>query len=155
MTNRIQMAYNMVFAIRRYLFVLICIFMAHLTGIQLMIFMFINELSLIYIASSRPLKGRRMNNNEIFGELMTCTIVILQVLFTDFCDDPELKFASGWFYCFMIVFTCFYFYCFVVKSIFDFFLLRAKLYFKILKRKIDNLKRKINKMFQSEEKSNA
>jgi hypothetical protein len=33
MTSRIKMAYNMVFAIRRYLFVLICIFMDHLTGI--------------------------------------------------------------------------------------------------------------------------
>jgi hypothetical protein len=33
MTSRIKMAYNMVFAIRRYLFVLICIYMEHLTGI--------------------------------------------------------------------------------------------------------------------------
>jgi hypothetical protein len=108
--------------------------------------MFINELSLIYIAYSRPLKGRRMNNNEIFGELMTCFIIILQVLFTDYCDDPEIKFASGWVYCLMIVFTCLYFYSFVLKGIFiDFILLRGKLYFKIVKRKI-------NKMFNPEPK---
>jgi hypothetical protein len=108
--------------------------------------MFINELSLIYIASSRPLKGRRINNNEIFGELMTCFIIILQVLFTDFCDDPEIKFASGWVYCLMIAFSCLYFYSFVLKSILiDFILLRGKLYHKIVKRKI-------NKIFNPEPK---
>jgi hypothetical protein len=135
MTSRMKMAYNMVFAIRRYLFVLICIYMEHLTGILMMLFMFINELSLIYIAHSRPLKGRIMNNNEIFGELITCLILISQVLFTDFCHNAEMKFATGWYYCLLIALSCLYFYLFVFREILNFISLRVRRYFKILERK--------------------
>jgi hypothetical protein len=119
----------------------------------MMLFMFINELSLMYIAHFRPLKGRRMNNNEIFGELMTCLILISQVLFTDFCNDPEMKFATGWYYCLLIALSCLYFFLFVIRSILDFLSLRIKRYNKILQRKqyIINLKIRIQMLCRSKQ----
>ena len=55
-------------------------------------------LMLIYIGVVEPFNIRILNRNEIVNEFMILIITDTLVIFTDFCDDLELKYNVGWAY---------------------------------------------------------
>ena len=59
--NRLQLLYNFWYTLRRLIIVLIALFISNHTGIQLMLFIYLNLASLIYIGLVRPFRGNSLN----------------------------------------------------------------------------------------------
>lgn len=67
--------------------------------------MIMNIVNLIYIIKAKPLESKGRNQLEIFNEL--CIIVMTSSLFvfTDFVEDPYIKYNCGWFFIGMFMFN--------------------------------------------------
>jgi hypothetical protein len=100
-----------------------------------------NLFTVIYVGTVKPLRGNKANNLELFSEYVTCSICILQVIFTDYVKDPYNQYQFGWVFIGIISTTIIIFLYISLEK----FLYYLKLYIVIgckkLKRYIDKLKK--------------
>ena len=85
--------YYSIFIFRRLVFVMTVFFLSNVLYLQIVIFIHGNILYLIYLIYGKPItEGLYV---EVFNEVITLLLSIFLVVFTDFVDDPYLKYEAG------------------------------------------------------------
>ena len=75
------------FSMRRLILVAAAVQLSEYPGLQVMIFIFMSKLNIIYIISSRPFENRATNLNEIFNEGCILLTSYTLFMFTDHVED--------------------------------------------------------------------
>ena len=84
------------FLLRRAIFVISIILFRDFLVMQLALFSVGSYATLCYLLLSRPYKAEFLNTVEIFNEFCTLGISYLLFVFSDYQDDPYLKYKAGW-----------------------------------------------------------
>jgi hypothetical protein len=79
--------YNLVFMVRRIIFVAVVFYLDNLVSMQLLTVIFMNLFSMLYSAHS-PFEGVWLNRYGMMNEFMIVTLTLHMFLFTDAVDDP-------------------------------------------------------------------
>jgi len=87
--------YYSVFVIRRYLMALTCVFLTDHPIFQIQMYAFYTLFYLWYLVSVRPFNNELNNRLEILNEFVVLGTSYLLFIFSDFVDDPGLKFKCG------------------------------------------------------------
>ena len=139
--EKMDMFYRIWFILRRILFIAATFLLKEFSYFQLILFMFSNLFSIIYIGQYKPLKGRFENRINLLNEYMICTITFFSVIFSGMAKSEEQKYLFGW----VVIFDLTLF--FTLNMSIVFFILIKKLYILTLylKKKLKLLKRAIMK----------
>jgi hypothetical protein len=95
-----QRAYNLVFITRRFIYLTIAVFIQDnkKAGIQIILILYLNLVTSIYIVSTKSQPKRILNNIEILNEYFVYISTSIMILFTDFVPDFDLQFTFGWYF---------------------------------------------------------
>ena len=58
---------------------------------------------MIYIGLARPFKAKRENDNELIIEFFICLLTTIYFTFTQFLNDPFVKYEMGWVYTLLFI----------------------------------------------------
>ena len=94
--SKAALLYNVIFMLRRLLFSLIAVVMDGSPVLQVQLLIFHCILMLIYNILVQPFEEPTLNYLEIFNELCIIVAAYHLIPFTDFLDDPEIKYEIGW-----------------------------------------------------------
>ena len=84
------------FLLRRAIFVISIILFRDFLVMQLALFSVGSYATLCYLLLTRPYKAEFLNTVEIFNEFCTLGISYLLFVFSDYQDEPYLKYEAGW-----------------------------------------------------------
>lgn len=99
-----QLAANLVFIMRRFLFVLISFKVDYMSSIQIILINLINLGCLIYYGYVKPFDSRLRTRIDMFNEISVTVITWHMMFFTQFVPDPRNQSIVGWS---MIICICF------------------------------------------------
>jgi len=97
-TDRLSILSRLLFATRRILLSFIAVYMQKVAGMQVVILMYFNLLSMIYLAQVQPFKDKAVNKIEAYNESCIYLNSILLSTFSDYYEDVEMKHKIGWFF---------------------------------------------------------
>jgi len=89
-------SFNVIFFIRRYLFVYLTYSFYQEPALQTLLFCQSCLFYLIYFMQMRPYVDKLTNNVEILSEFLLIVCFYHLILFSRFVDDPVLRFKLGW-----------------------------------------------------------
>ena len=72
------------------------LYFSHILGIQLLILLYFNLFSVIYIGNFRPFNFRKKNKIELFNEGVIYALTATLTIFTDFCPEVNMRYNTGW-----------------------------------------------------------
>lgn len=113
-----QRAYNLVFMTRRFIYLTIAVFIQDNKkgGIQIILILYLNLVTSIYIVSTKSQPKRILNNIEILNEYFVYISTSIMILFTDFVPDFDLQFTFGWYFIALTVLIFIYNFIFIVRE---------------------------------------
>jgi hypothetical protein len=84
------------FPVRRLLLVAATVMLSDHPAFQVMTFIFLSELNIIYLIQCRPYEGRLMNLNEIFNEGCVLASGYTLLIFTEQVQEIAMREATGY-----------------------------------------------------------
>jgi hypothetical protein len=84
------------FPVRRLLLVAATVMLSDHPAFQVMAFIFLSELNIIYLIQCRPYEDRLMNLNEIFNEGCVMASGYTLLMFTEQVQDIAMREATGY-----------------------------------------------------------
>ena len=95
--SRWKLLYFIVFYLRRFIFVIVLVFLSNYKSFQILVINIQAILVFMYVALINPYQSKFMNRIEKFNEIIT--ILTLDFLFTltDFTMSAHSRTANGWF----------------------------------------------------------
>ena len=87
---------NLVFIVRRILYIQIGFSLVNLGGVQIICMMLLNLLNFVYLGNIEPYKLRRKNKIELFNETCVALIGLHLPCFTDWLPDENLQYFVGY-----------------------------------------------------------
>jgi len=95
-TSAWSLAYNAVFIGRRFAFLMFFLLFDGPATVQILVVLYLNLTSLVYVASTRAL-GRRLHNQlDCFDEYWICILSFHLVCFSDLVGDAAVAVGYGW-----------------------------------------------------------
>ena len=91
-----QVGFYLVFALRRFLFVVFTFFMRDASYSQIIAMNYLNLSMLIYNGHAKPFKSLFRSRVEITNEVFITMDTFHFMLFTDFTRDVDTQFMIGW-----------------------------------------------------------
>lgn len=92
----INLMCNFFFMMRRLLLILIAVMLSEHPAFQVMAFISLSELTIIYIIYYKPYEDRKTNNNEIFNESCILATSYTLFIFTDYVNDFAFREIMGY-----------------------------------------------------------
>jgi hypothetical protein len=122
---------TLLFTVRRLVLVAAAILLSDYPAFQVMLFICLSQLNLIYIVACAPYESKWANVNEAFNECCILMTSYTLILFTDYMDSAEYRDISGFLVISLILFN------FLANLLFQFIevLRKLKLVFLLLKAK--------------------
>ena len=87
--SRQARAFNLVFLLRRILYIGLAIFLSERIGIQVIGVISLNLMSTAYLVSSRPQMDRKNYRIELFNDITICLVSYSLSIFTNYVTDPD------------------------------------------------------------------
>lgn len=103
LSNKLKKAQTLIFIVRRMNYCLLALSLQHIPGVQLIIIFLMNLAIMIYQGNVEPFKTKKNNNHELINEYFIGLTTITLFLYTDFCNDVDFKYASGYFFILIVV----------------------------------------------------
>ena len=103
-STKIQLAFRLVFCLRRVIFVGTILIWDRTPTYQLLSLLYFN-LGMIHYISDKPLKGLNLNRIEMFNEFMMSAICQMTIVATNYLPDEEKKYEGAWVMIIAITFT--------------------------------------------------
>ena len=94
--------YPFLFILRRIVFMISVIFMAHFTWSQIAINFASSFTMVIYFGFVWPFESHGITKLEIFNEIITILLCYFMLCFTDWVPKAELRYAIGWIFIIVI-----------------------------------------------------
>ena len=92
LTRRSPLLYNVLFVLRRLIFAIACVIFKGNPFFQIQVLIYQCTLLIIYLFFVQPFERKIFNKLEIFNEITIVIVTYHLFVFTDFMDDPELKY---------------------------------------------------------------
>ena len=99
--------YNLIFVLRRLIFVMLCFFKNQSGGLLLAINILINLTYGIYMASSKAFRKRSLNRQDMFSECIVSASIYWKVLYTNLVQKQEDQYYFAKMEMSFILFYCF------------------------------------------------
>ena len=93
---KINAVYNIIFITRRFLTVIVIVFLREFSYFQLLILIIFSLLNLIYLVVMKPMLTKSENKIEIIDEICIYLIVITMSVLLNIAISEELKNLLGW-----------------------------------------------------------
>ena len=87
--NKIARFYNLIFVIRRLIFVMLCFFKNQIGGQLLAIHIFINFIYSIYMASAKAFNKKSLNLQDFINEYIISASIYWKMLYTNLVENQE------------------------------------------------------------------
>lgn len=101
----IHLLCTFLFTVRRLILVAATILLSDYPAFQVMLFIFLSELNLIYIVHCSPYDGKWANVNEAFNECCILLSSYTLILFTDYMDSVQYRDLTGFLIISLILFN--------------------------------------------------
>jgi hypothetical protein len=95
-TRVIYLLCNFFFTIRRLLLILTAVMLSEHPAFQVMSFIFLSEITVIYIIQFKPYETRGTNLNEIFNECCVLVTSYTLIIFTEYVNDFSVRDFVGY-----------------------------------------------------------
>jgi len=96
--SKMTLFFRLLFGVRRVLLSVIAVYMQKVAGMQVVVLMYFNLFSMIYLAQYQPFREKTENRIEAYNESCIYLTSILLSTFSDYYDDVEMKYSIGWFF---------------------------------------------------------
>ena len=116
--------YHCIFVLRRASFVILVFYFEDQLYIQVILFIFQNLFYMIYLLYGRPLSSGFYL--EIFNETCTLLLSYFLIIFTDYVDDPKVKYYLGYYFLGGFVFNMFINLLVIVKRMISGLIIKIK-----------------------------
>jgi len=101
----IHLLCTFMFTVRRLILVAATVLLSGYPAFQVMIFIFLSELNLIYIVHCAPYEGKWTNINEAFNECCILLSSYTLIVFTDHMDSMQYRDFTGFLIISLIIFN--------------------------------------------------
>jgi len=96
LTRRSAAVYNLVFLVRRMLFVLTAVLEHSRPDFQILALLLLTLMNLLYLVSVKPFEDSTVQKNEVMNEHLVYSSVVLSLLLLIFQNDSEVQNKIGW-----------------------------------------------------------
>ena len=93
--NKLNLLFNVVFCLRRLIFVHSAFYLSETPTFQIQSIILINLFSLIYKGNNNPQISRFSNRIELFNEAFVCIVTLHLMFYTDWVPDSQTQFEMG------------------------------------------------------------
>ncbi len=105
--NKMARLYNLIFVLRRLIFVMLCFFKNQSGGLLLAINIFINFIYSVYMASTKAFILKNMNIQDFFNECIISASIYWKLLYTNMIESQEDQYNYAKMEMSFILFYCF------------------------------------------------
>jgi hypothetical protein len=93
--QKMHILFNFFFTLRRVLLIVSTVFLSEHQAFQVMSYIFLCQLNVMYLIHYKPYEDLSTNYNEIFNELCVLSVGYQLFIFTDFVDSIPIKEKVG------------------------------------------------------------